>query len=75
MPHAATWPAPKFPYPNATEEQMEEWRVEHARWREAYNTCATCGSTKTEVRDHSAIWGDGDVYCENGHYVRMWDSG
>jgi hypothetical protein len=35
------------------------------------NTCKKCGSRKMEVRNHSQMWGDGDV----GEYVRMYDSG
>lgn len=73
--HCATWNPPKFPYPNATQGEKDEWWEEHRKWKKAYNTCATCGSDKIEVRNHSAMWGDGDVYCENNHYVRMWDSG
>lgn len=43
-----------------------------AKWR-----CPSCGcADKHEVRNHSAMWGDGDVYCQEcGAYVRMYDSG
>lgn len=68
MAHKATWRL--RPYENTP-----EWQDEHKRWREAYNTCAECGSTNVAVYNRSAMWGDGDVLCENGHYVRMWDSG
>lgn len=68
MGHMASWKLPPY-------ENTPEWWCQHKLWKKAYNTCADCGSTKLEVRNHSAMWGDGDIYCENGHYVRMFDSG
>lgn len=66
---------PKFPYPDATESQLADWREEERKWRRLYNTCATCGSHNVHVENYSMMWHDGDVFCENGHYVRMWDAG
>lgn len=37
--------------------------------------CIECGSEALTVRNHSMMWHDGDVYCPNGHYVRMYDAG
>ena len=37
--------------------------------------CLECGSERLHVRNHSMMWHDGDVHCENGHYVRMYDAG
>lgn len=70
MSHMATWKLPPPPSPITP-----EWEAEYKKWREAYNTCGECGSKKLELRNHSAMWGDGDLICENGHYVRMYDSG
>lgn len=47
--------------------RMAKDPVGHSRCR--------CGSEKLRVVDHSDIWHDGDIYCENGHYVRMFDAG
>lgn len=54
------------------EEQAEYWKW-HAEFRKAYNTCGTCGSTKLVLSNYDMMWGDGDLHCENGHYVRMFD--
>lgn len=43
--------------------------------RRARNTCSACGSRKLRLENHSAMWGDGDLFCENGHHVRDWASG
>lgn len=40
--------------------------------------CPACGAppAKQEVRNHSAMWGDGEVCCKKcGTFVRFWDSG
>jgi len=40
--------------------------------------CPKCNSLPKdhEVRNHSLMWGDGDVHCTLcGTYVRDWDSG
>ncbi len=40
--------------------------------------CPKCGSppSEHEVRNHSLMWHDGDVYCTKcGAYVRMYDAG
>lgn len=66
--HMATGSLPPF-------EDTSEWWAQHDKWRRDYNTCATCGSNKVHVENHSSIWGDGDVICENGHKVRDFDSG
>lgn len=68
MPHKADWKLPPF-------ESTPEWWLKHKYWRKAFNTCADCGSTKLELRNHDPIWGEGDLYCENNHFVRHFDSG
>ncbi len=41
-----------------------------------YKKCPSCGGTNFEVRNHSLIWHDGDVYCKDcGAYVRSYDAG
>lgn len=67
--------SPPYPKDWDNEDEVAQFMKASAEWRALYNTCATCGSTNTEVRNHDLMWGDGDVYCENDHYVRMWDSG
>ena len=40
--------------------------------------CPKCGAppSKHEVKNHSILWGDGDVYCtECGSFVRIYDAG
>jgi hypothetical protein len=37
--------------------------------------CIECGSTRLNIRNYSMMWHDGDLYCENGHYVRGYDAG
>lgn len=37
--------------------------------------CCECGSTTLTLRNYSMMWHDGDIYCENNHYVRMYDAG
>lgn len=38
--------------------------------------CPKCGSTNHEVRNHSLMWHDGDIYClDCGAYIRMFDAG
>jgi hypothetical protein len=38
--------------------------------------CPRCGGSEREVRNHSAMWGDGDVHCRTcGQFLRDWDSG
>lgn len=40
--------------------------------------CPKCGSppSEHEVRNHSLMWRDGDVYCTRcGAYVRLYDAG
>lgn len=45
-------------------------------WRSHYNLCRQCGSTNTSVYNHSLMWHDGDVVCDDcGRYVRMYDAG
>ena len=72
---AKNWPAPKYPYPDADDIDKAIFDFAHKAWRKAFNTCDTCGSSKIEVRNYSAMWHDGDIYCENDHYVRMYDAG
>lgn len=73
MGHCATWKLP--PYPGGGRDEYPEWWAEADRWQRARNTCSECGSTKLETRNYNIIWKDGDVYCENGHYVRGYDAG
>jgi hypothetical protein len=68
MTHKADWKLPPF-------ENTPEWWEEHDRWRKAYNTCATCGSTKLHLKNWDEVWRDGDLYCNNGHFVRYYDTG
>lgn len=55
--------------------ETDEYRRAKRIVGRARNTCSVCGSRKTRLENHSAMWGDGDVMCENGHHVRDWDSG
>ncbi len=42
----------------------------------ARNACPHCESKNLEVRNHSFMWHDGDIYCEDcGTYVRDFDAG
>lgn len=66
--HKATWRLPPFGDPARTPEL-------EAQWRRDYNTCATCDSTALHVENYSSMWHDGDMVCENGHYVRAYDAG
>lgn len=79
MPHKADWKitpswSDVYKLPKDHPDYIKYWE-EHKRWRKDYNTCAECGSEKLTLSNHSAMWGDGDLHCENGHYVRMFDSG
>jgi len=68
MAHKADWNLPEY-------ENTEEWHAEHKRWLRAYNTCAVCGSTKLTLKEHSFLWHDGELWCENNHIVRHWEAG
>jgi uncharacterized protein (TIGR02996 family) len=38
--------------------------------------CPSCGGDNHEVRNHSLMWHDGDVFCMDcGAYVWMYDAG
>lgn len=43
--------------------------------RAGWSRCIECGSESLELRNYSQMWHDGDLHCENGHYVRMFDAG
>lgn len=39
-------------------------------------SCPVCESTSFEVRNHSLMWHDGDIYCKNcGSFIRYFDAG
>jgi hypothetical protein len=46
-------------------------------WREAYDSCATCGlDTKAEVRNYNRMFGDADLWCTNcDSRIRVMDFG
>lgn len=70
MAHKATW---KRQYHWSDRSQAAQ--IESKKWNRDYNTCADCGSTKLTLKNYEMMWGDGDLYCENGHLVRRYDSG
>ena len=39
--------------------------------------CPKCGAgpDKWEIRDYDMLWHDGEIYCECGQYIRMYDAG
>ncbi|TSC89292.1 MAG: hypothetical protein G01um10143_673 [Parcubacteria group bacterium Gr01-1014_3] len=38
--------------------------------------CPDCGSDQYDVRNHSIMWGDGEIHCAKcGTYIRDFDSG
>lgn len=50
--------------------------VGYKKNEEGRKVCGGCGSSNTQLENHSGMWGDGDVVClDCGGYVRMWDSG
>ena len=66
---------PNHPWSRLSKEEKEA--LSWTELKRIQNYCMKCETSgKAEVRNHSAIWGDGDVYCSNcGAYIRMWDSG
>lgn len=48
-----------------------------AKWPPSKNVCPKCRSDRyAELRDHSAIWGDGEMWCRRCEIkIRDWDSG
>lgn len=60
---------------SSLEAARDDFSARERVWRRAYNTCAECGSDKLKLTNHSRMWGDGDLHCANGHYVRMFNSG
>jgi len=68
MGHKANWKLPAY-------HNTPEYWEEHDRWREAYNTCSECGSTKLTLKEFDEIWRDGKLYCDKGHFVRHYDAG
>lgn len=56
--------------------KSQEWKVAFHAWRAMYNACRQCGSEDTRVENHSMMWHDGDIVCNDcGRYVRMFDAG
>jgi hypothetical protein len=42
----------------------------------AYSSKCLCGSEKFTIKNHSLIWHDGDVHCQQcGMYIRDFDAG
>ena len=68
MAHKANFDMPPF-------ENTDSWFSLWQKWKKLRNTCAECNSEKLELRNHDPIWLDGDLYCENGHFVRTFDAG
>lgn len=56
-----------------SEEEKAEYMAWWREFRRAYNTCGECGSDNLTLHNYSQMWGDGDLYCENGHHVRRFD--
>lgn len=73
MGHAPT--PPKRGDMLGTKAEQDEYLAWASEFRQAYNTCGSCGSTKLTLRSFDDVWRDGDLYCENGHYVRGFDAG
>lgn len=72
------------PWDDALRQVFADWLDERGRAAEAMHQrkfiakCPKCGSLPKdhEVRNHSLMWGDGDVYCTKcDAYVRMYDAG
>ena len=37
--------------------------------------CLICESEELHVEDYDPLWRDGNLVCENGHFIRVWDAG
>ena len=39
--------------------------------------CKNCGAgpEKWEIRNYDMLWRDGEIYCQCGQYIRMYDAG
>jgi hypothetical protein len=70
-----------MPRPPLTPEQQEMKALTQLKYvgeERPQGNCPVCDSSSSnhEVRNHSIMFGDGDVYCLRcGAFVRYWDSG
>lgn len=56
------------------EKQREQ--VDSAKTIFGTEECPKCGPTQAELRNHSIMWGDGEVHCVKcGTLIRYWNSG
>jgi hypothetical protein len=66
---------PAQPPPKASLQLLATSGPPDSTWTALNAPCETCGSIFMELYNYSEMWHDGDVYCHNGHWVRMYDAG